>query len=106
MCGSPCERSHALVGDVAAGTGNLSYDVNGDGFVNLGDVNHWVQFLKGTLLGDANLDFSVDGSDFGVWNAAKFTSDARWCAADWPLVWAGPSAPVARFKNSGRIFSG
>ncbi len=34
------------------------------------------------LPGDANLDGFVDGSDFGIWNANKFTSTASWCAGD------------------------
>lgn len=34
------------------------------------------------LGGDANLDGNVDGSDFIVWNANKFTSDNGWCGGD------------------------
>jgi hypothetical protein len=34
------------------------------------------------LLGDANLDGFVDGSDFGIWNANKFTANAAWCSGD------------------------
>jgi hypothetical protein len=34
------------------------------------------------LLGDANLNGDVDGSDFGAWNANKFTSIAAWSAGD------------------------
>ena len=34
------------------------------------------------LLGDANLDGLVDGSDFGIWNANKFMNVAAWCSGD------------------------
>ena len=32
--------------------------------------------------GDANLDGAVDGSDFGIWNAKQFTSNAAWSRGD------------------------
>jgi hypothetical protein len=34
------------------------------------------------LAADANLDGVVDGLDFIVWNATKFTSVAAWCSGD------------------------
>ena len=34
------------------------------------------------LPGDANGDGSVDGSDFGIWNANKFSSNANWSLGD------------------------
>ncbi|MEM8681600.1 MAG: hypothetical protein AAGF97_19815, partial [Planctomycetota bacterium] len=34
------------------------------------------------LLGDANLDGIVDGQDFLIWNANKFTNTDHWCSAD------------------------
>jgi hypothetical protein len=34
------------------------------------------------LPGDADLDGSADGSDFGIWNSNKFTSAAAWCSGD------------------------
>ncbi len=77
-----CVDIDGLVTAVASGSGNLALDVNGDGSLNPADVNYWVEVLKETIRGDANLDFSVDGSDFGVWNANKFTATAAWCAGD------------------------
>ena len=32
--------------------------------------------------GDANLDGSVDASDFNVWNSNRFLPDAGWCSGD------------------------
>lgn len=34
------------------------------------------------ISGDANLDSIVDGSDFVIWNAHKFTANAAWCLGD------------------------
>lgn len=45
------------------------------GSVNLGSGNSF-------LTGDATLDGVVDGVDFVVWNAHKFTQDSRWCRGD------------------------
>ena len=58
------------------------FDLTGDGVANFDDVTEWVVNLKGTLLGDANLDGSVDGSDFSVWNSHKFTNLAAYCSGD------------------------
>ncbi len=32
--------------------------------------------------GDANLDGAVNGSDYNIWNANKFTSGTEWQTAD------------------------
>jgi hypothetical protein len=45
------------------------------GAVNLPSANPY-------LLGDANLDGVVDGLDFGIWNAHKFTAVTAWSAGD------------------------
>lgn len=74
---------------VSQGNGPL-YDLTGDGTVNQADLNSWlaeagmVNLPSGNpyLLGDANLDGVVDGSDFGVWNSNKFTTVAAWCSGD------------------------
>lgn len=34
-------------------------------------------------MADANLDGVVDGQDFVVWNANKFTPTGKWSQADW-----------------------
>jgi hypothetical protein len=38
--------------------------------------------VRGALLGDANLDGLVDGVDFGIWNATKFTAGRSWATGD------------------------
>ena len=78
----------AMVMEIATGTGNAAFDMTGDGNVDLADRNHWLldaglQNIGGAyLLGDANLDGVVDGSDFNRWNANKFTSTGRWSQGD------------------------
>lgn len=61
---------------------NLTFDVTGDGVVDSLDYPAWVTDLKRTRIGDANFDFVVDGSDFGIWNTTKFTANRGWCQGD------------------------
>ena len=77
-----CDDIDALTRAAAAGTNDPQFDVTGDNAVDLADVNEWVLNLKGTLIGDANLDFTVDVSDFNLWSANKFTTGTAWCSGD------------------------
>jgi hypothetical protein len=85
-----CTDIDALVGEIAAGTNDLTFDLTGDNLVDLADRDAWlaaggaVNLPSGNpyLLGDANLDGSVDGQDFVVWNSNKFTIIAAWCSGD------------------------
>lgn len=85
-----CLDIDALVGEIAAGSGDLFFDLSGDGELSLDDIAVW-RTLAGAAnlpgggayrIGDANLDGVVDGSDFGIWNANKFTEAAAWCRGD------------------------
>ena len=69
---------NALSAVIANGSDHPAFDVNGDSLVNLDDLYYWVVNLKHTLMGDANLDSTVDGEDFIVWNGSKFTSSTAW----------------------------
>jgi hypothetical protein len=81
-----------LVSEIAAGTNNLAFDLTGDGAVDDADLTAWLAEAGSTggltasgnpvLPGDANLDGSVNGQDFVVWNASKFTATAAWCSGD------------------------
>ncbi|MEM7311756.1 MAG: lamin tail domain-containing protein, partial [Planctomycetota bacterium] len=85
-----CNDIDALVVEIAAGTNNSDFDMNGDNLVNLDDRDEWLaeagaeNLVSGNayLLGDANLDGVVDVSDFNIWNGNKFTSTAAWCDGD------------------------
>lgn len=77
-----CVDVDALTQAIAAGSTDLTFDVTGDLVVDHQDLDEWVLNLKGTLFGDANLDFVVDGLDFTVWNANKFSTGTAWCSGD------------------------
>ena len=85
-----CADIDALTADIASGSQTPLYDLTGDGFVDTADLDAWLaeagsfNLASGNpyLPGDANLDGVVDGSDFIIWNANKFTSSAAWCSGD------------------------
>ncbi len=82
-----CLDINALVAEIAAGTHDLSFDLTGDGLVNLADRDAWLAEAgainlgpgRAYRVGDANLDGVVDGQDFIRWNAYKFSSTTAWC---------------------------
>lgn len=64
------------------------YDVNGDGVVDHQDRIFWVEDLKETWFGDANLDGTFDSSDFVItFSAGEYEdgieSNSRWQTGDW-----------------------
>ncbi len=84
-----CEDIDALVAEVVAATNAGSFDLNADGSVDEDDVAAWL--VEGGaqnpdetggnpfLPGDADLNGSVDGLDFFIWNDNKFDPVTRWC---------------------------
>ena len=77
---------NALTTESAAQTNNAQFDLNNDSLVNFADIEEWLG-LAGALntpcgaaylVGDANLDGSVDGQDFIAWNSSKFTNTPLW----------------------------
>ena len=83
-----CADIDALVAQIASGSMDLQFDLNGDAMVDTSDLNLWLEEagtfnVDGPYLGgDANLDGNVDGSDFGIWNTNKFTFGNGWCGGD------------------------
>lgn len=80
----------ALVAQLASTPGSLVFDLTGDGVLDGADLVTWLA-LGGAanlpsgnpyLPGDSNLDGFVDGTDFGAWNAHKFTNFAAWTGGD------------------------
>ena len=71
-----------LVAQIVAGQHDPLFDTTGDGLVTRDDLNDWIVNLKKTLIGDANLDFVVDVSDFNRWNTNKFTANSSWSNGD------------------------
>ncbi len=85
-----CQDIDALVGAIAVGQNQNQFDMTRDGLVNLMDRNAWLteagfaNLSSGNpyLVGDSTLDGVVDGSDYAIWNANKFTAQAAWCKGD------------------------
>lgn len=85
-----CDDVNALVREIVVGNDYHGMDLTGDGQVDRADLSRWLSEAGDAMLGsghsflvgDANLDGSVDGSDFNLWNANKFTSNAAWCQGD------------------------
>ena len=77
-----------LTAEVVAGTNNLRFDLNEDGFVTDDDRTVWVDEIKNTYFGDANLDGVFASDDFvAVFQAGKYENDveddAGWAEGDW-----------------------
>jgi hypothetical protein len=64
--------------------GNISrhFDLNNSGTVDSSDVTFLLQDVLGTRIGDANLDGSVDASDFNIWNQNRFGHCSSWATGD------------------------
>ncbi len=85
-----CFDVDPLVAEIVAGTNPAAFDLTGDGLVDEDDLTEWLSAAGAInnasgnpyLVGDANLDGSVDVGDFNLWNGNKFTSVAAWCSAD------------------------
>ncbi|MEM7316659.1 MAG: serine hydrolase [Planctomycetota bacterium] len=64
------------------GNAELAFDINGDGTVDVADVEYWVSEIFQTLVSDANLDGVSDVSDFNIWNRNRFQL-ADWTSGDY-----------------------
>lgn len=85
-----CEDIDALVAQIASGTFSSDFDLTLDGVLNLADVEAWLVEAGAAELpdggpfqfGDANLDGTVDVSDYAIFNQHRFSNTASWCAGD------------------------
>ncbi len=85
-----CQDVDALVEVIASETHAADFDLTGDSLVDHADLTQWLALAGSANLasgnaylpGDANLDGIVEGSDFNLWNAHKFTQQAAWCSGD------------------------
>jgi hypothetical protein len=83
-----------LTGQSAGGTNPAAYDLNSDSLVNDGDVGVWVKDLANSWIGDANLDGEFNSADL-VNVLASGTYEA-----DVPSVWS-----TGDFNGDGRTNS-
>ena len=63
-----------------------NYDLTGDGVTDFNDREAWVHDLKGTWIGDANLDGEFNSGDLvAVFAVGKYESgnEASWSEGDW-----------------------
>ncbi|MDG2385712.1 MAG: PEP-CTERM sorting domain-containing protein [Pirellulaceae bacterium] len=94
-----------LQASVGIANNDLSYDLNDDGVVNSTDRRVWVNDLKNTWMGDANLNGAFDSSDLvAVFATAKYetTQAATWGQGDWDGNGVFDSGDlVEAFSNAG-----
>lgn len=85
-----CTDVDELTAAIAAGSVDLEFDLTGDNQVSSADLDAWLMEAgaenldagNAYLPGDANLDGAVNGEDFLVWNAHKFSPTGAWCQGD------------------------
>ncbi|MCP4190086.1 MAG: PEP-CTERM sorting domain-containing protein [Planctomycetaceae bacterium] len=84
---------------------DLAYDLNNDGIVNTADRVVWVNDLKNTWMGDADLNGVFDSGDLvTVFAAAKYETgqEASWGQGDWSGDQKFDSGDlVVAFSNAG-----
>ncbi len=71
---------------IVAQPGDLAYDLNDDGLVDFKDRQVWVNELKNTWIGDADLDGEFNSTDLvQVFQEGTYESDtaAGWTQGDW-----------------------
>ena len=89
-----CQDLDLLSAELASGGNALMFDLDGSGVVDFDDLLVWLadagarpEHFAATggnpfLLGDANLDGTVDGGDFLLWNLHKFSASDAYCDGD------------------------
>ncbi|MCA9196022.1 MAG: VCBS repeat-containing protein [Planctomycetales bacterium] len=78
----------ALCRQVAQGSDNLFYDVNGDNSVSQSDVMFWLTQIVGTVVGDSNVDGVFNSGDLiQVFSAGEYedniVGNSDWSDGDW-----------------------
>ena len=75
----------ALVGEIVAGTNDLTFDVSRDGIIDDTDLSEWLAeaaakngFAEPYLLGDANLDGTVNAVDLNKLGQSWLSSPNAW----------------------------
>ena len=64
---------------------DLTYDLDGDGLVTEADTRYWIEKIRGTFIGDVNLDHRVNSTDLTIAHqTANFGTGepANWSTGD------------------------
>jgi hypothetical protein len=80
------EDINLLTAEVIAGTNDVFFDVNSDSLVDSTDRRVWVEQLKKTWFGDANLDDEFNSTDMvAVFATGKYETGepVGWAEGDW-----------------------
>ncbi|MCA9212980.1 MAG: hypothetical protein KDB27_07945 [Planctomycetales bacterium] len=75
-----------LLAEINSGSNDAGFDLTNDAMVTEADLGVWVNDLKNTWVGDANLDGEFNSSDFvTVFSAGKYEKNevANWSEGDW-----------------------
>ncbi|MCP4194607.1 MAG: LamG domain-containing protein [Planctomycetaceae bacterium] len=77
-----------LTNEVRANSNQLSFDLNDDQLVDQTDRGIWIETLKNSYFGDANLDLEFNSTDFvGVFQAGEYedqiADNSGWSTGDW-----------------------
>ena len=65
-----------LANEVRHDSGDLRFDLTGDGSLNLEDHSSWIHDIANTWIGDANLDGQIDSTDLiHVVSSGRYESD-------------------------------
>jgi hypothetical protein len=77
-----------LSAEVRAGTNTAGFDLTSDNLVNMADQDQWVNVLKKTYYGDANLDGLFDSGDLvSVFTVGEYedttAGNSGWADGDW-----------------------
>ncbi len=92
--------------EVSLGMNPSGYDLNDDGLVNDEDRTVWVDELKGTYFGDADLDGEFSSTDFVVvFQAGQYEDDevanSTWATGDWDGDFEFTSADFVKAFQAG-----
>ncbi len=84
-----CEDIGLLNAEILTPTGASQFDLNENGAADLGDVSRWLGaagtargFAEPIIMGDANLDGSVDHVDWNTFGLHHRMEAAGWCEGD------------------------
>lgn len=107
-----------LTDEILEQTNNAGFDLNADGLVDQEDSRIWVEDLKMTFKGDANLDFVVDAKDLNtlainwqqgqhLWSRGDFNSDGAVTSLDLNLIglnWRQSALQALAVPEPGQAF--